>query len=114
VIASRGARAARVPLLGRHGRACPGHPDNHGTALVSLCVEAPQCPMTGVAGDKPGDDGRGLFVVPHIRRAHMRSPEVKAKITSADSASDQWMPIRLPSRPTDTPLKARKPRLAML
>jgi hypothetical protein len=56
----------------------------------------------------------GYRLLHQIRRAHTKSPQVKAKITAAESASDQWMPITLPIRPTDTPLKARKPRLAML
>jgi hypothetical protein len=37
-----------------------------------------------------------------------------ASIAVAERPSDQCTPIRLPSRPTDTPLNARSPRLAML
>ncbi len=33
---------------------------------------------------------------------------------SADSASDRCTPIMLPTSPTETPLKARNPKLAML
>jgi hypothetical protein len=33
-------------------------------------------------------------------------------VAAADSASDQWMPMALPTRPTEMPMKARKPRLA--
>src|SRR6267143_1015288 len=38
---------------------------------------------------------------------------VRRSSAAALKASDQWMPIRLPPRPTVTPLKARSPRLAM-
>ena len=41
-------------------------------------------------------NARASHGIPHIRRTHASSPQVKPKITSAESASDQWMPIRLP------------------
>jgi len=42
------------------------------------------------------------------------STHVIATSTSADSASDQCTPIKLPISLTVTPLKARSPKLAML
>ena len=50
--------------------------------------------------------------VPHRRSP--KSPLAMASTTSAESASDQCTPTRLPINPTVTPEKARKPRLAML
>ena len=61
-----------------------------------------------------GHPSRRRFAPPQdevesYRRGSASSAEATASITSAESASDQWMPIRLPTRPTVTPLKARKP-----
>ena len=51
--------------------------------------------------------------VPNLQGMASR-PAAIAKVARADSASDQCTPIRLPSRPTEMPLKARRPRLDML
>jgi hypothetical protein len=47
-------------------------------------------------------------------RIHNCNGSVIASSNRALSASDQWMPIRLPPTPTVMPLKARKPIPAML
>ncbi len=60
----------------------------------------------------------GVTTLPALRGANLTATPTACSQSpasmSADSASDQCTPIRLPSRPTETPLKARKPRLAML
>src|ERR1700681_4280663 len=52
-------------------------------------------------------------ICPHLHGSANSAPPI-ARVARADSASDQCTPIRLPTRPTEMPLKARRPRLAML
>ena len=54
----------------------------------------------------------GSIIVWNYGRAS--SPPAIASMAIAASASDQCTPIRLPRTPTETPPKARKPRLAIL
>jgi hypothetical protein len=49
----------------------------------------------------------------HLHGSANSAPPI-ARVAIADSASDQCTPIRRPARPTEMPLKARRPRLAML
>ena len=56
---------------------------------------------------------RMLHSVRDARTANAASTAVIASNSIADSARDQWMPMRLPTIPTVTPENARKPWLDM-
>src|SRR2546427_410200 len=64
------------------------------------------------AGDADDECGKPMPYPLRIENAH--SPMVVASNAIALSASDQWTPIKLPSSPTVTPLKARRPLFAVL
>jgi hypothetical protein len=75
--------------------------------------------LSVAAGDAGGSraidyklDMEGAGGAASLKNVHRSAsnPAATANVARADSASDQCTPIKLPNRPTEMPLRARKPR----
>ena len=84
-----------------------------GAAVNGVTIHASSAVFPNVARVRGGTGEPDLMLLHAVRMANAASTAVIASSTIAESASDQWTPIRLPKSPMVTPEKARKPRFDM-